>query len=84
MEPFFSGGAVAALPDGRALTACGDEVKVWRMSWNEGKALTPKTSWASQWTLFLTFSFSLTSNLTQSSDHQCQYGSCRMHACRGE
>ena len=28
VEPFFSGGAVAALPDGRALTACGDEVKV--------------------------------------------------------
>jgi len=30
VEPFFSGGAIAALPDGRLLAACGDEVKVRR------------------------------------------------------
>ena len=46
VEPLFSGGAVAALPDGMALTACGDEVKV-RMSLEQGSCvafLTTKTS----------------------------------------
>ena len=92
VEPFFSGGAVAALPDGRALTACGDEVKVRRIRWKQGRGVA----------FFLTnqqknvglangpppFSnshhYSLVLIRTHFSDRQRQYGSCRVHARRGE
>lgn len=84
VEPFFSGGAVAALPDGRALTACGDEVKVKQDELEQGRALPAKK--ASQWTRSKSHisTFSLVSNAHIISDRQRQYWSCRVHALRGE
>lgn len=88
VEPFFSGGAVASLPDGRALTACGDEVKVrigiYGLDGGRRCLWTSRDELANG--LFFDFSYLSSSHpkLTNAPDRQRQHGSCGVHARRGE